>query len=70
MKVLFDLGHPAHVHYFKNLIELLQKHGHKVLVIARKKDVTQKLLKNYKILINLEEKALKPLLVNFFIFQK
>ena len=49
MKVLFDLGHPAHVHYFKNLIELLQKHGHKVLVIARKKDVTQKLLKNYKI---------------------
>ena len=61
MKVLFDLGHPAHVHYFKNLIKLLKKHGHKVLVIARKKDVTQKLLKNYKIPYKSRGEVQKPL---------
>ena len=66
MKVLFDLGHPAHVHYFKNLIELLQKHGHKVLVIARKKDVTQKLLKNYKIPYKSRGKGSKTLIGKFF----
>ena len=49
MKVLFDLGHPAHVHYFKNLIKLLQKNGKQVLIIAREKDVTHSLLKSYKI---------------------
>ena len=66
MKVLFDLGHPAHVHYFKNLIELLQKHGHRVLVIARKKDVTQKLLKNYKIPYKSRGEGSKTLIGKFF----
>ncbi len=66
MKVLFDLGHPAHVHYFKNLIELLQKHDHKVLVIARRKDVTQKLLKNYKIPYKSRGKGSKTLIGKFF----
>jgi len=66
MKVLFDLGHPAHVHYFKNLIKLLQKHGHKVLVIARKKDVTQKLLKNYKIPYKSRGEGSKTLIGKFF----
>ena len=49
MRVLFDLGHPAHVHYFKNLIKLLKKNGNQVLIVAREKDVTHSLLKNYKI---------------------
>ena len=66
MKVLFDLGHPAHVHYFKNLIELLQKHGHKVLVIARKKDVTQELLKAYKIPYKSRGEGSKTLIGKFF----
>ena len=48
MKILFDLGHPAHVHYFKNLIKLLEKNDHQVLIIAREKDVTHSLLKSYK----------------------
>ena len=30
MKVLFDIGHPAHVHYFKNLIKLLKQNGDRV----------------------------------------
>ena len=49
MRVLFDLGHPAHVHYFKNLLKLLKKNGNQVLIDAREKDVTHSLLRNYKI---------------------
>ncbi|MDO9537119.1 MAG: hypothetical protein Q7J68_02245 [Thermoplasmata archaeon] len=46
MKVLFDMGHPAHVHLlqpgwlFKNTIWELEKQGHAVKVTARDKDVT------------------------------
>ena len=49
MKILFDLGHPAHVHYFKNLINLLKRNGNKIFIIAREKDVTHSLLRSYKI---------------------
>ena len=49
MRILFDLGHPAHVHYFKYLIKLLKKNGNQVLIVAREKDVTHLLLKNYGI---------------------
>lgn len=47
MKVLIDMGHPAHVHFFKNAIWELEKKGHEVKVTARKKDVTLKLLDAY-----------------------
>lgn len=49
VRVLFDMGHPAHVHFFKNTIWALQKHGHQVQVTARDKDVTIALLKAYDI---------------------
>lgn len=49
MKILIDIGHPAHVHYSKNLIRMLQNNGIKVLVIARKKEISQKLLNIYSI---------------------
>ncbi|KPK65867.1 MAG: hypothetical protein AMK73_01695 [Planctomycetes bacterium SM23_32] len=44
MRALFDLTHPADVHFFKHLIWLLQKRGHKVLVASRDKDVEIELL--------------------------
>lgn len=47
MKVLFDIAHPAEVHYFKGLILDLQNSGHRVIITARDKDVTFKLLKSY-----------------------
>jgi predicted glycosyltransferase len=47
MVVLFDIVHPAHVHFFKHIIRGLQKAGHKTLVVARDKDVTQALLNHY-----------------------
>jgi uncharacterized protein len=49
MKILVDIGHPGHVHYFKNVIKLLEKSGHQFLVIARNKEVTYKLLDYYQI---------------------
>lgn len=49
MKYLFDLGHPAHVHYFKNIIKRLEINGHEVTVTARDKDVTFALLESEKI---------------------
>lgn len=49
MNILFDFGHPADVHYFKNLIFYLKRNGHQVEVVARDKDVTQDLLEAYQI---------------------
>lgn len=44
MRYLFDLGHPAHVHYFKFVIKSLLLNGNTVIVTARNKDVTFALL--------------------------
>lgn len=49
MRLFIDIGHPAHVHYFKFLINKLKREGHSVFVSARDKDVTIELLNNYKI---------------------
>lgn len=49
MRVFIDLGHPAHVHYFKNIILKLQIKGWKFFISARNKDVTNSLLDYYRI---------------------
>lgn len=49
MKVLIDIGHPAHVHLFKNFIWDMQKRGHEILVTAREKDIATQLLNAYGI---------------------
>ncbi|WP_321417420.1 DUF354 domain-containing protein [uncultured Desulfobacter sp.] len=49
MRIFFDIGHPAHVHYFKNLIKTLEKKDHRILVSARKRYPVFELLKAYKI---------------------
>ena len=47
MRILIDIGHPAHVHFFKHLIGNLEKNGHFVKITARDKEVTHALLKAY-----------------------
>jgi len=47
MKILVDIGHPAHVHFFKNFIKEMNKMGHSFLITARDKDVTKNLLDKY-----------------------
>ena len=47
MKILVDIGHPAHVHFFKNFIKEMDKRGHSFLITARDKDVAKNLLDKY-----------------------
>lgn len=49
MKILIDIGHPAHVHFFKNLIWNLEKKNHQVLVTVIDKEVAVELLLAYNI---------------------
>ncbi len=45
MRILFDIGHPGHVHLFKHLAHLLQKDGAEVLFTARDKEFELDLLR-------------------------
>lgn len=47
MKILIDLGHPAHIHYFKNFVQLMVSKGHQFRFVARDKEVLHKLLEEY-----------------------
>jgi len=49
MKILIDIGHPAHVHYFRNLIRIMSENGHKFKITARDKEIVHALLEKYKI---------------------
>jgi len=39
-----EIGHPAHVHFFKNPINIWRKNGHKVVIVTRDKEFTHLLL--------------------------
>jgi predicted glycosyltransferase len=47
MKVLIDIGHPAHVHLFKNFAWEFQEKGHEILFTVREKEHEIYLLKLY-----------------------
>ena len=47
MKIVVDIGHPAHVHLFKNFVWEMEKRGHKILITASKKEVSIRLLDAY-----------------------
>jgi hypothetical protein len=47
VKIVVDINHPGHVHFFKNFIWEMEKRGHEIMIIARDKDVTVKLLDAY-----------------------
>jgi len=49
MRILIEITHPAHVHFFRNAAAQLQHKGHIVAVTARDKDVTLELLENYNL---------------------
>ncbi|MCD4737359.1 MAG: DUF354 domain-containing protein [Bacteroidales bacterium] len=44
MKILIDIGHPAHVHLFKNFYFLMLNKGHEILITAKKRDSVEDLL--------------------------
>jgi predicted glycosyltransferase len=49
MKIVVDINHPAHVHFFKNFIWNMVKKGHQVLVTCSKKDIAENLLNKLNI---------------------
>ncbi len=49
MKILIDINHPAHVHYFKNFIKIMEGKEHEFLIISRNKEIEHYLLNIYSI---------------------
>ena len=47
MRIVVDINHPAHVHYFKNFIWEMEKRGHAILITASEKDISYRLLDAY-----------------------
>jgi len=47
MRILIDIGHPAHVHLFKHLIRELTNKGHEIKITARNKEIALYLLNCY-----------------------
>jgi predicted glycosyltransferase len=47
MRILVDIGHPAHVHLFKNMIWNLEENGHEVKITAKDRGIIFKLLETY-----------------------
>lgn len=47
MRIVVDINHPAHVHYFKNFIWEMEKRGHELLITASEKEISFTLLRNY-----------------------
>lgn len=48
MRILIDISHPAHVHFFRNAVAIWQEHGHTVGLVARDKDLTCDLLQRFR----------------------
>ncbi|TPE42513.1 DUF354 domain-containing protein [Pontibacter mangrovi] len=49
MKILIDINHPAHVHYFRHFARIMQSYGHETLFVSRNKEMAQRLLALYNI---------------------
>jgi len=45
MNILIDIGHPAHVHLFRNFAHIMESKGHQVLFTCREKEFEIELLK-------------------------
>lgn len=66
MRILIDLGHPAHIHYFRNFMMIMRAKGHEFAFVARDKEVLQTLLKHYNIPFTSRGKGKKSLIGKLF----
>jgi len=48
-KIIIDIGHPAQVHQFKNIYWELKEKGYEILFTAKRKEITQYLLRQYNL---------------------
>jgi predicted glycosyltransferase len=49
MKILVEMGHPAHVHFFRNAVKIWKNQGHELSIVSREKELTNYLLRAYGI---------------------
>jgi hypothetical protein len=49
MRIVVEITHPAHVHFYLNPIRILREKGHQILVTSRDKDCTLALLEELEI---------------------
>lgn len=49
MRILIDINHPAHVHYFRNFSKIMKEKGHEILFVSRDKEMAHRLLQLYGI---------------------
>ena len=47
LNILVELGHPAHVHFFRHPIQIWRAQGHQVLIVTRDKEITHALLDEF-----------------------
>lgn len=47
MRILVDITHPAHVHFFRHAIEVWRQRGHVVGITTRRKDITSELMAGF-----------------------
>ena len=66
MKILIDIGHPAHVHLFKNFAWIMQEKGHKVFFTTREKEFEIDLLTKYGFEFTSFGKKYKSTLIKIF----
>ena len=70
MRYLIDLGHPAHLHFFRNVTLRLNREGHEILFTGREKDILVKLANEYFLEILVLGKAQKGIVkMGFEVFQ-
>jgi len=78
MRILLDIGHPAHVHHFRNFIRIMESREHEFMIVARDKDLSHTLLEAYNLPYlsrgrgkrNLLGKLIYMLQADFFILRK
>jgi predicted glycosyltransferase len=70
MKIFIDIGHPAHVHYFKFFVQQMKEKGHAVTIVSRDKEVTFQLLDFYKLSYTGRGKGRKGFLGKLFYILK
>ena len=47
VRIVVDISHPGHVHYFKNFVRAARQRGHEVLITASEKEMAYRLLDEY-----------------------
>ena len=69
-KVLVHIGHPAHVHVFKNTIRNLERDGYEVYITAMDKEIAIRLLDSYGFSYEVVGKNVKGLINKAFNMMK